>query len=120
MDYKFSPIVNRYQVLVQQEVISEEKKGNHLLPGKGKYNLQYYLRKCEIFARCGEIYLFRNRKVISSLLKPEKTKYFCYPEDDELNNLIKNYYDDLMIKLNERTTAKGALPDEEHLCIASH
>lgn len=120
MDYKFSPIVNRYQVLVQKEVTSEEKKGNHLLPGKGKYNLQYYLRKCEIFARCGEIYLFRNRKVISSLLKPEKTKYFCYPDDDELNNLIKNYYDDLMIKLNEQTTAKGELPDEEYLCIASH
>lgn len=120
MDCKFNPIVARYQALVQQEVTAEEKKGNHLLPGKGKYNLQYYLRKCEIFARCGEIYLFRNRKIISSLLKPEKTKYFCYPDDDELNNLINDYYDNLMIKLDEQTTAKGELPDEEYLYIASH
>lgn len=120
MDYKFSPIVNRYQALVQKEVADGEKNGKHLLPAKGKYNLQYYLRKCEIFARCGEIYLFRNKEIISSLLKPEKTKYFCYPDDDELNNLIKDYYDNFMIKLNGQTAAKGELPDEEHLCIASH
>ena len=51
--------------------------------------------------RCGEIYLFRNLHIVSSLLKPEETKYFAYPDDDILNQYIDEYYTSLFNYLKD-------------------
>lgn len=107
LQYTFDKVSTCYQRLVREAVEDKQKEGTILLSSKGKYNLNYYLRKSEIFARCGEIYLFRNLRVTSSLLKPEETKYFAYPDDGTLNQLIDEYYTSLLnhlkdIKINKR------------------
>ncbi len=95
LQYTFDKVAACYQKLVRKVVEYEQKQGTVILSSKGKYNINYYLRKCEIFARCGEIYLFRNLHIVSSLLKPEETKYFAYPDDDILNRYIEEYYTSL-------------------------
>lgn len=117
--YDFSKIVTRYQYLLKKE-IEEDKQTQKQIHLSGKYNLNYYLRKCEIFARCGEIHLFRNLRVISSLLKPEETHYFCYPDDKELNSLINDYYSHILNNLADNDMKGKGIDHEENLRIADH
>lgn len=119
MDYSFSKIANRYTFLLK-ETIKQEKENNRSIQLSGKYNLNYYLRKCEIFARCGEIHLFRNLHVKSSLLKPEETQYFCYPDDEELNHLIDEYFSNLLKNLADDNSNRRKSHYEENLYIANH
>lgn len=99
-----------------QDIVEEYKRGflkgmeksndavKEKLNGRSKYNLQYYFRRAEIFARCGEIYFVRILKVESSLIKPDLM--FAYPESERLDNLIKNYYEDLLnVKLAQSSFA---------------
>lgn len=60
----------------------------------GKYNIHYFFRRAEIFARCGEIYFVRILKVERSLIQPD-LKY-AYSKSEQLDTLIKNYYEDLL------------------------
>lgn len=115
----FYRIADRYQFVLSSAVKKEEAKGNMIFSKHGKYNLNYYLQKCEIFARCGEIHLFRNLHVVSSLLKHEDTHSFAYPDDDELNHLIKEYYDALLNQLGDANNV-GGKGNEETLYIADH
>lgn len=119
LNYDFSKIVSRYQYLLEKE-IDKDRNGQKVIHLSGKYNLKYYLRKCEIFARCGEIHLFRNLHVVSSLLKPEETKYFCYPDDPELNHLIDDYYSNMLQRLSENAFTGKEEPYEKNLRIADH
>ena len=64
------------------------------LNGKSKYNIQYFFRRAEIFARCGEIYFTRILKVESSLIKPDLA--YAYPESDALDEAIQAYYETLL------------------------
>ena len=66
------------------------------LNGKSKYNLQYFFRRAEIFARCGEIYFSRLLKVESSLIEPDLA--YAYPESEELDKEVQNYYEELLVK----------------------
>ena len=100
LQYEFEKIVVHYQKLVETILKKENKKGHEILSSTGKYNINYYLRRCEIFARCGEIHLSRNLNVVSSLLKPEETKSFAYPEDDLLNKLVDDYYSNVINSLS--------------------
>ena len=97
-----------------QDIVEEYKRGflrgmgkstdavKEKLNGRSKYNLQYYFRRAEIFARCGEIYFVRILKVESSLIKPDLM--LAYPESERLDNLIKDYYEEL---LNEKLAQSG-------------
>lgn len=118
--YDFNNITMRYQYLLTKYVKDSKKEGSSEIILKGKYDLNYYLRKCEIFARCGEMYLFRNCHVISSLLKPEDTKYFCYPKDKELDALIQVYYENLLNSLKNQTTESRRVADEKNIRIADY
>ena len=120
LSYDFSRIAMRYQYLLTKTVKDSKKEGSSEIILKGKYDLGYYLRKCEIFARCGEMYLFRNLHVVSSLLKPEETKYFCYPEDEELDGLIEEYYGNLLKSLSTNKRESRRVADEENLRVADH
>lgn len=115
----FFRIADRYQFILSDYVKKEEEKGNILFSKHSKYNLNYYLQKCEIFARCGEIHLFRNLHVVSSLLKHEDTHSFAYPDDKELNHLIEEYYTPLLDQLGSKKVMGGE-HNEEALYITDH
>lgn len=119
MKCEFDQVALQYQQLLISSVEKERKDGKEILPKKGKYNLNYFLRKCEIFARCGEIHLFRNLHIVSSLLKPEETHYFAYPDDKILNSMIGEYYTNLLDRMKNISYKTGEDVYEKDLHIAS-
>lgn len=118
LHYDFSKIVYRYQTLLQRSVEKANENGTQVVPNNGKYNLSYYMRKSEIFARCGEIYLFRILKIKSSLLKPNEKESIFYPDDERLNQLIEAYYDNLLLKISKNNEMQKGANDEKDLCVA--
>ena len=107
--FAFYKIVDRYSYLLSKTIKESEKNGKQILSKSGKYSLNYYLQRCEIFARCGEIYLFRLLHVESSLLKHADTQSFAYPNDDELNTLIYDYYSFVIKNLGNDCKEGGIL-----------
>lgn len=97
LDTDFSGIVNEYKKAFGSQKVTAEVES--VLKGRGKYNIQYYFRRTEIFARCGEIYLSRIMGVESSLMKKKEDFDFAYPESEELDRLVKEYYESLMSSL---------------------
>ena len=119
MKCEFDKVALRNQQLLKSSIEKERKAGKEMLLKKGKYNLNYFLRKCEIFAQCGEIHLFRNLHVVSSLLKPEETHYFAYPDDEILNNMIEEYYTNLLNRIKIIGYKTGEDVYKKNLHIAS-
>ncbi|MDD3361815.1 MAG: hypothetical protein PHW34_09110 [Hespellia sp.] len=112
---KFDKVSKHYQSLLCKKVQEEERNGTVMFSKGSKYNLNYYLRKSEIFARCGEIFLFRIKKVVSSLLRHEDTLNFAYPDDVKLEELIKEYYSTFFENL-ENLTHHRKEQNETNLC----
>ncbi len=102
--YDFYHICRKYRELVLER-LAEDKNLEAELSKPGKYNLSYYFQPVEIFARCGEMYLQRIRGVKSSLLTPTLDELFAYPETDELNEMIRIYFDSFHEKLMEKKAA---------------
>ena len=98
--YCFYSVCQKYRELLKKNIQEDVDLGKNL-SGSGKYNLEYYLRPEEIFARCGEIYLQRIKKIQSSLLKPDLEEMFAYPESEELEKLICGYYEEFHKKLKK-------------------
>lgn len=94
LDTAFQDIVETYRQTFLKDMNQMDAAVQKQLGGKGKYNLSYFFRRAEIFARCGEIYFVRILKVESSLIQPD-LKY-AYPQSEKLDALIKNYYEDLL------------------------
>lgn len=92
--YAFQGIYDRYEQLLKNYMNIASGPQAEILKGKTKYNLQYYLMPTEVFARCFEMYVVRIRKVDNSLCKPESG--FAYPEDEKLEELIKDFYDGIL------------------------
>lgn len=91
--YAFLGIRERYSELLMSAVaqLPEDDPTKKVMKGKGKYNLDYYLRPTETFARCGEIYFTCIHKVQNSLMEPKFG--IEYPRDDKiLMELIEDYY----------------------------
>lgn len=94
--FDFMEIRERYSLLLNRTVdaMPEGDPLKKVLKGKSKYNLDYYLRPSEIFARCGEIYFTHIHKVKNSLMEPEYGME--YPvEDNILLEYINTYYSKL-------------------------
>lgn len=102
--YEFHHICREYRELLMMR-IRKDKELDKALSGNSKYNLKYYLRPTEIFARCGEMYLQRIKGVKSSLLKPALEDLFAYPESDAFNEMIKKYFDALHESLENKMAA---------------
>lgn len=101
----FQDIVEEYKREFLRGMEKSTDAVKQKLNGRSKYNLQYYFRRAEIFSRCGEIYFVRILKVESSLIQPDLI--LAYPESEKLDNLIKNYYEDLLnVKLAQSSFAK--------------
>ncbi|MDE6055518.1 MAG: hypothetical protein K2G55_17580, partial [Lachnospiraceae bacterium] len=90
LEVAFNRITALYKeaFLLQMEQLDDFIKNT--LNGKSKYNIQYFFRRAEIFARCGEIYFSRILKVESSLIKPDLA--YAYPESGDLDREVKDYY----------------------------
>lgn len=116
---EFMKIAERYQSVLIRIMKDDEANGIIHISKSGKYNLKYYLKKCEIFARCGEIYLFRIKQVKSSLLKQDNTISFAYPDDKQLNELIEKYYSDLLVKIKSMQISEKEDVNEKHICVAN-
>ena len=77
---------------------------------KGKYDLDYYLTPTEIFARCGEMYLVRVHDVRNSIVT-EALSGFEYPEDPELTELLKNYFDGELSRVRLLPALRPEIPE---------
>lgn len=105
---RFRLIVDRYIELVSKKVDSLENGDafkSQWFSNK-KYNKDYYLDYSEIFARAGEMYLFYIAKIETSFLY-DNYNSIVFPKDDELMNMISDYFKWLFVKL------KAQLPKKE-------
>ncbi len=107
LEVDFDGIVKAYKAAFLREMKTLDPSISKKLNGSSKYNLKYFFRRAEIFARCGEIYFNRILKVKSSLLEPTLT--YAYPECKELDTLIKKYYEQLLNELANSTAFKQAV-----------
>lgn len=107
LEVDFDAIVKAYKAAFLREMKNIDPAIRKKLNGSSKYNLKYFFRRAEIFARCGEIYFNRILKVKSSLLEPSLT--YAYPECEELNTLIETYYEQLLNELANSTAFKQAI-----------
>lgn len=73
-----------------------------------KYNKDYYLDYSEIFARAGEMYLFYIAKIETSFLY-DNYNSIVFPKDDELMNMISDYFKWLFLKLKAQLPKKNDL-----------
>ena len=94
--YTFQGVYDRYEMLLTKYVDRAKGPQVDILKGKTKYNLQYYLMPTEVFARCFEMYVVRIRGIDNSLCKPEAG--FAYPEDEELQAAMKEFFDGILGK----------------------
>ncbi len=69
------------------------------LDSKGKYNLNYYLRPTEVFARSFELYCKHSLGVRNSLLEPIG---FAYPNDEVFLSIIEDYFNEIFNKKNKK------------------
>lgn len=107
LEVDFDAIVKAYKAEFLREMKNIDPAVRKKLNGSSKYNLKYFFRRAEIFARCGEIYFNRILKVKSSLLEPSLT--YAYPECKELNTLIEKYYEQLLKELSNNAAFKQAV-----------
>lgn len=91
--YEFQPVYKKYEELLRGEM-NKDKSVSAVLKGKSKYNLEYYLQETEVFARCFEMYVVHVRQIDNSLCRPES---FAYPKDDKLIELIRKFYDGILV-----------------------
>lgn len=94
LSVSFSSIVTEYKNAFLKALPGMNPTSVKKLRGNTKYNMSYFFRRAEIFARCGEIYFNRILNVKTSLLEPDLT--YAYPQSDLLDILIKNYYQRLL------------------------
>ena len=107
LEIEFDEIVKTYKAAFLREMENLDTEVKKKLNGSSKYNLKYFFRRAEIFARCGEIYFNRILKVKSSLLEPSLT--YAYPESEELNRHIEKYYEQLLNELSNSAAFKRAV-----------
>lgn len=104
LSIEFEPLVDEYKQAFEKSYEKLDGATKERLSGNTKYNKSYFFRRAEIFARCGEIYFVRILKVESSLIQPDLA--YAYPPSEELDSLIKAFYD----KLLEKKLEESALP----------
>lgn len=89
----FQEVYEKYISLLE-ETVTREQSLDRLKKNNTRYNLAYYKRSNEVFARCGEIFLYRILGIESSLVS--KCDTFAYPDDRELEELITDYFSDFL------------------------
>lgn len=113
LDYKYEELsskFNFYAIRKRYEKVVDAAMGDDARwNGNTKYNRDYYLRPTEIFARSFEIYMSRFMGLKNSILEtPGGYESFCYPSDEEYLQLIKIYFDELLVTINASANAEVA------------
>ena len=96
----FIKVIDAYRAAFVANMMHLAPKEIAILKGGSKYNKDYYFRRAEIFARCGEIYMKRILHVHSSLLNLNENE-IAYPNCEKLNKEIEAYYSKFFKKLYE-------------------
>ena len=78
-----------------QKLLRSLPKGT--FPENGVYTLRYYLTPTEVFARSLEIYFTHFEKLNTDIIAQPDAP--CYPQNKELYELIKKYWDKWLIKI---------------------
>ena len=97
-----------YEEALRKEMKKLSDAQQKVLKGSTKYNLRYFLKPTEVFARCGELYVKEVRGVNNSLCAAGTG--FEYPrekEHPELYRAIKAYYDGLFKFVEKPEEEKG-------------
>lgn len=91
--YCFQNIYRLYCKLVKEaaDELDDKSLEKARLQGNSKYNLDYYLIHTEVFARCGEMYMYYVRNVKKSIL--QEPKGIAYPNDEVLMGEITKFFD---------------------------
>lgn len=66
-----------------------------VMKGKTKYNLTYYSRSTEVFARCFELYVSKVLEVNNSIV-PQSFSESVYPQTDGFLKLVADYFNTLL------------------------
>lgn len=107
----FSQILTIYKSRLLKQMENEEFKRR--MNSSGKYNLSYYLKPTEVFARCFEIYFVKILEVENSLT-PSVIGHE-YPIDDEFLGYIRNYFSNMFSHMEKSTemiaATKAAQPE---------
>jgi hypothetical protein len=97
---EFYSVYTLYKRSLMGELYKDADKMAALSGSKSKYNLRYYLLHTESFARCFELYVTKCLKVDSSLCKQNNNMGWAYPENEELLQAIRVYFDRLLVTVN--------------------
>lgn len=103
----FHKIVEEYRNAFLCGITNMDSAISKQLYGNSKYNLRYFFRRAEIFARCGEIYFTRILNVKTSLLITDLA--YAYPETELLDSLINDYYKNLLEVIPTIASEKAAV-----------
>lgn len=101
LDYTYGKLSSTYEFSKIYDVYAKKLTSlveNTSIKLTGKYDLNYYLTRTEVFARCAEMYLTRCLGIDNSLCRPDASTGFAYPDDPELKMCIKKYFDMFMQK----------------------
>ena len=114
----FSEIRRLYEEAVRKEMKALPDERKKVLKGSSKYNLKYFLKPTEIFARCGELYVKEVRGVTNSLCMAGTG--FEYPKEKdcpELYRAIRAYYDGLFEYQEKSEEQKGGTGNGRDLAV---
>lgn len=101
LDSKFKPLYNKSRDLILDAIYNIDESNTEILikwNSSTKYSHKYYLSKDEVFARLGEIYIKEILNIKTSFNKREFNEpidKIIYRFDDELLEMINDYYSDL-------------------------
>lgn len=91
---EFMSIISLYSDEIHQIMLTDENMKKRM-NSNTKYNLHYYTMPTEVFARCYELYCKNELGISNSLIKASGN---AYPDSEELNAKIREYFDTLFKK----------------------
>lgn len=96
---EFHPLYVRYQQLVEQaiEQAGDDEPIKSSWKGSTKFNRSYYMKKTEVFARLGEVYLSTVVDDSNSLVQPrtELESSLVHPTDEVTERLVVDFFQKL-------------------------
>lgn len=88
---EFKPVYDQYVHLLEEECKQDQVLYKKLNSSR-KYNLSYYTKEREVFARCFEIFIASYVKLDNSLIKDMAEKTFAYPQDELFIKQVCDYF----------------------------
>lgn len=88
---EFKPIYDQY-VYQLEETCRQEETLYKKLHSSCKYNISYFKKEKEVFARCFEIFIASYVKLDNSLIKDMEKKTFAYPQEKKFVRKVCDYF----------------------------